>query len=99
MRERISSIRKQRRVNRAGHRNLQVQEEPRWRVRLSGVTGQGCDLYETPTGGKEVRAKARVGELIRNCVCLFCLFLGFSLPISLGKENVTMTKITAAENR
>lgn len=37
-------------------------------MRLSRVSGQVRDLYETPTGGKKVRMEVKIGDLIRNCV-------------------------------
>lgn len=44
---------------------------------------QVCDLYEIPTGGKEVRLDIRRGELIRNHISLL---LGFWPPFPWGKE-------------
>lgn len=44
---------------------------------------QLCDLYEIPTGGKEVRLDIRRGELIRNHISLL---LGFWPPFPWGKE-------------
>lgn len=64
------------------------------------MAGRVGDLYEIPTGGKEVRLEIRRGELIRNCISLaFLLALKVLASHSLGgkSETVAMTKTMMAE--